>query len=234
MSSTVRLDKFIADATDHSRAQIKRCIGKGLVSVNGCVVRSPAQHIALTDRVVFDGRQVTAHQPRYIMLNKPIGYICSTEDEMHPSVLNLLDIENRRTLHIAGRLDVDTTGLVLITDDGQWSHNITAPKKKCSKVYEVTLAEALAPSAIEVFEKGVLLRGDSTPTKPAALEIKSAKQAILTIQEGRYHQVKRMFASMGNKVTALHRTQIGHIQLDNTLETGEWRHLTEAEVASIS
>lgn len=230
MSSTQRLDKFIANATDFSRSQIKRAIGKGMVTVNGEIIRSPAHHIHASDEVVVEGRRVREHQPRYIMMNKPSGYICATEGDIHPCVLELLDIENRAALHTAGRLDVDTTGLVLITDDGQWSHQITSPKRACNKVYQATLAEPVEESAIALFAEGVQLKSEDRPTLPAKLVIKTPQSVELTLQEGRYHQVKRMFASLGNKVETLHRVQIGQIRLDPELVPGQWRYLTEKEI----
>jgi 16S rRNA pseudouridine516 synthase len=148
-------------------------------------------------------------------------------------VFVLLDEPNIDKLHTVGRLDLDTTGLLLITDDGQWSHKISSPKHECAKTYRAWLADPVADSAIALFAEGVLLRGEKTPTKPAQLEIVSPTECLLTIHEGRYHQVKRMFAAIGNKVEKLHREKIGDFVLDSdTLAEGEYRPLTPAEAAA--
>ncbi|PID43158.1 MAG: 16S rRNA pseudouridine(516) synthase [Gammaproteobacteria bacterium] len=225
----MRLDKFITGSTSHSRSQIKRCIGKGQVTVNGKTTTDPSLPVSKDTIVTLNDHKIDCARPRYIMLNKPEGYICSTEDEFHPGVLQLIDIENRDKLHIAGRLDVDTTGLVLITDDGQWSHRITSPKKHCRKVYQATLAEPIKKEAIAIFKKGILLKNEERCTLPAELLIHDDHHVQLTIEEGKYHQVKRMFAATGNKVTALHRIKIGNIALDQSLQPGEWRYLATSE-----
>jgi 16S rRNA pseudouridine516 synthase len=147
--------------------------------------------------------------------------------------LSLIDIEKMDTLHIAGRLDVDTTGLVLITSDGQWSHKITSPKKDCGKRYLVELAEPIDDSLIQVFADGVELRNEDELTKPALLDIIDSTHVRLTISEGKYHQVKRMFAAVGNRVVNLHREAVGDIELNTDLAAGEWRFLTDAEMKSV-
>jgi 16S rRNA pseudouridine516 synthase len=144
-----------------------------------------------------------------------------------------MDIEKVDTLHIAGRLDADTTGLVLITSDGQWSHKITSPKKDCGKRYLVELAEPVEQGLITEFAAGIALRNEDGLTKPAILEIVEPCLVRLTISEGKYHQVKRMFAAVGNRVVNLHRESIGEIELDAELALGEWRFLTDEEINSI-
>ncbi|MCW8994509.1 MAG: pseudouridine synthase, partial [Psychromonas sp.] len=134
----------------------------------------------------------------------------------------------------AGRLDADTTGLTLITDDGQWSHQITSPRRKCAKRYRVTLAQPLADNAVERFKEGIQLKSENQPCLPATLIRLSETEVLLTISEGKYHQVKRMFAALGNHVISLHREQIGKIELDKNLAAGEWRYLTEDEVNNIA
>ena len=212
----------------------KKAISSGQISVNFKCIKSTAFKVKMTDQVFYFDEQITILGTRYLMLNKPLGYICSTQDEVHPSVLNLINIDKRERLHIVGRLDVDTTGLVLITDDGQWSHRITSPKKNCQKSYQVDLAENISTDIIELFKTGLLLKNELKPTLPAQLVIQSKQKALLTIQEGRYHQVKRMFAAVGNHVEALHRVNIGSITLDIQLAEGEWRYLTEDEITSMN
>jgi 16S rRNA pseudouridine516 synthase len=229
----MRLDKYICQNTNLSRSLAKKAISSGQVSVNLECIKNTAFKVKKTDQVLCCDELISILGPRYLMLNKPLGYICSTQDEVHPSILNLLDIEKRDRLHIVGRLDVDTTGLVLITDDGQWSHRITSPKRNCQKTYQVDLAENINADIVDVFKKGLLLKNELKPTLPAQLVIQSKQKALLSIQEGRYHQVKRMFAAVGNHVEALHRVSIGTITLDAQLGDGEWRYLSAEEIAAM-
>ncbi|HEY0721764.1 MAG TPA: 16S rRNA pseudouridine(516) synthase RsuA [Gammaproteobacteria bacterium] len=229
----MRLDRYLSQATTLSRAQAQRAIRTGLVTVDGAPARDPAMHLAPTAQVALEGRPLVIAGPRYFMLHKPAGYLCATQDGAHPTVLDLLHEPRRNELHIAGRLDLDTTGLVLISDDGHWSHRITAPRRECPKRYRVTLAEDLAAGVAEQFAHGVQLKGEAKPTRPAQLEIVSAREVFLTIHEGKYHQVKRMFAAVGNHVIALHRVSIGAIVLDATLPPGGYRPLRPEEIAVV-
>lgn len=230
----MRLDKFIATCTELSRTDAKKALHSGRVQIDGVVVNDGGIKVNATMTVTFDQQRLSLSGPRYIMLYKPADTLCSTIDEHYVSVLSLLDIERRGELHIAGRLDADTTGLVLITDDGQWSHAITSPKKRCAKVYRVTLAEPLSAEAKAALEAGVMLNGEEKPTLPAEVEMLAPTQLLLTICEGKYHQVKRMVAAVGNKVVALHRQQIGSVVLDPALAEGEWRYLGADEVAALA
>lgn len=228
----MRLDKFLCDCSDLTRSLAGKLIRQGEVKVDGIVVKQPAFHITEQSLVEFDGIELTLSQGnRYFMLHKPQGYVCSNEDPDHPTVFFLLDEPGMGRLHVVGRLDLDTTGLVLITDDGQWSHRITSPRHECAKTYRVWLADPIAPGTAEQFAEGVLLRSEKEKTRPAQLEILGECEARLTIHEGKYHQVKRMFAAVGNKVIGLHREQIGALALEETLEPGEYRELSAAEVA---
>ncbi|WP_371185738.1 16S rRNA pseudouridine(516) synthase RsuA [Thalassotalea maritima] len=230
----MRLDKYLCRCTELSRSDAKKLLKQGAVSVDGSVQKDPGFQVYEESDVRLKGQRLSLLQARYIMLHKPMDYICSNVDELYPSVLHLVDVDRAFDLHIAGRLDADTTGLVLITDDGQWSHRITSPKKQCAKRYRVQLSKPIPTDAVERFEHGVQLQNEKNLTKPAVLEVLSEKEALLTITEGKYHQVKRMFAAIGNRVIGLHREQIGDIELDSQLAQGEWRYLTEAEIASIS
>lgn len=229
----MRLDKYLSQATGLPRSQVKRLIKSRKVVLNDTVNQDHGYQVKATDEVLLDGRIVPPPGPRYLMLNKPQETICATEDLEHPTVIDLLELENIKNLHPAGRLDIDTTGLVLITDDGQWSHRVTSPKHRCDKVYLVNTAEPISDETATAFAEGILLRNEEQPTLPARLELLDEYQARVTLQEGRYHQVKRMFAAMGNKVVALHRESVGQIVLDEDLEPGEFRFLTPEEVASI-
>ncbi len=229
----MRLDRYLSQATALSRAQAQRAIRNGAVTVNGAPAHDPALHLVPAAQVALDGQPLTLTGPRYFMLHKPAGYLCATQDGAHPTVLDLLHEPRRNELHIAGRLDLDTTGLVLLSDDGNWSHRITAPRRECPKRYRVTLAEDLVAGVAGRFTEGVLLKGEEKPTRPAQLEIVSAREVFLTIHEGKYHQVKRMFAAVGNHVIALHRVSIGAIVLDPALPPGGYRPLRPEEIAVV-
>ncbi|UAL44544.1 16S rRNA pseudouridine(516) synthase RsuA [Shewanella inventionis] len=229
----MRLDKFICESTELTRSLAKRALHRGDVTCDGEVVKDSGFKVSPHMDVRLEGQSISIVGERYVMMNKPVDTICSTIDEQYPSVLSLMDIEKVDTLHIAGRLDADTTGLVLITSDGQWSHKITSPKKDCGKRYLVELADPIDNSLISVFANGIELRNEEGLTKPALLDIITPTQVRLTISEGKYHQVKRMFAAVGNKVINLHREAVGSIELDADLAPGEWRYLTDDEVNSV-
>ncbi|MBJ3816400.1 16S rRNA pseudouridine(516) synthase RsuA [Shimwellia pseudoproteus] len=228
----MRLDKFLSQQLGISRAIASREIRARLVTIDGEIVRDASFKLLPEHEVEYDGNPLAQQNgPRYFMLNKPQGYVCSTDDPDHPTVLYFLDEPAAHKLHAAGRLDIDTTGLVLMTDDGQWSHRITSPRHHCEKTYLVTLDVPLADGVAAQFAAGIMLNGEKEPTKPAQLEVITPTDVRLTISEGRYHQVKRMFAATGNHVVALHRERIGQIALD--IEPGEYRPLTDEEIASV-
>tara|TARA_R110002126_G_scaffold12196_15_gene53193 strand:- start:5034 stop:5729 length:696 start_codon:yes stop_codon:yes gene_type:complete len=226
----MRLDKFICDCTGLTRSQAGKVIRQKLVSINGDVVKQAALQVSSDDNVVLDGQPLAIIGLRYIMLHKPAGFLCANDDPEHPIVFNLLDEPLVERLHTVGRLDLDTTGLLLLTDDGKWSHRISSPKHHIAKTYRVWTADPIADDAAALFAEGVMLRGEKDPTLPAELELVAEREALLTIHEGRYHQVKRMFAAIGNKVEQLHREKIGGLQLPADLAEGEYRALTAAEL----
>lgn len=240
----MRLDKFIASVTDLSRADAKRAIKHGAVRVAGVIVNDPQCEVTPTTSVELEGRQLRAALNRYFMLHKPLGYVCAAKDRQHLTVLDLLDEDNVEELHVAGRLDIDTTGLVLLTDDGQWSHRITSPKSDCEKTYWLQTAEPIPHAAIAQFARGLFLhkekghekkgRAEKQRLLPAKLDILDDFTARLTIREGKYHQVKRMFGAIGNAVVTLHRERIGAVELDAQLEPGEYRALNADEVAAFN
>lgn len=230
----MRLDKFIASVTDLSRADAKRAIKNGAVRVDGIVAVDPQFEVTPTTPVELEGRQLRAALNRYFMLHKPLGYVCAAKDRQHLTVLDLLDEDNVEELHVAGRLDIDTTGLVLLTDDGQWSHRITSPKSDCEKTYWLQTAEPIPEATIEQFARGLFLHSEKQRLLPAHLEILDEFTARLTIREGKYHQVKRMFGAIGNAVVTLHRERIGAVELDVKLEPGEYRALSAEEIAALA
>ena len=230
-----RIDKIIASQGLYSRSDVKYLVKHKRVAVDGEAVTSSSRKADPEASVItIDGKPLIFKKQVYLMLHKPQGYVCSTDDPDHPTVLYFLDEPVAYKLHAAGRLDIDTTGLVLMTDDGQWSHRITSPRHHCEKTYLVTLESPVADDTAEQFARGVQLHNEKDLTKPAVLEVITPTQVRLTISEGRYHQVKRMFAAVGNHVVALHRERIGAIKLDDDLEPGEYRPLTEEEIASVN
>ncbi|WP_153913792.1 pseudouridine synthase [Shewanella sp. TC10] len=235
----MRLDKFVLRSTQLSKPTVITCIESGEIRVNQDVITDVRYQVHENNYIEYQGKQLVPRPFRYLMFNKPVDTICSNVDGDYPSILHYLEIENKDELHIAGRLDADTTGLVLITDDGRWSFNIMRPEMQCEKTYRVTLAKALIQGTAERFTEGLLLQGESKPTLPAKLENietesshDAAHQVLLTISEGRYHQVKRMFFAVGNKVKQLHREKIGNLTVD--IPTGAWRYLTIDEVKSLT
>jgi 16S rRNA pseudouridine516 synthase len=225
----------LVQATALSRSQAQRAVRAGRVTLGGATVSDPALRLTgQHQQVRLDGELIEAPRPRYLVLHKPAGYVCATSDPDHATVLELLPRALRAGLHVAGRLDRDTTGLVLLTDDGDWSHRVTSPRHRCAKRYRVTLAEPVSDADIGRLSDGLLLRGETRPTLPARVQRLGERELWLTLEEGRYHQVKRMFGALGNRVVALHRDRIGVLELDPTaLPEGGCRALTEAEIAAL-
>ena len=229
----MRLDKYIGHSSTLSRKEAVKAIRCGSVTVDGRNERNAAAKINEAVSVVsLDGQPLIYRENIYLMLNKPEEYICSTKDERNKIVLELLPPEfASREPFACGRLDIDTTGLVLLTDDGRWSHNITSPKKKCFKTYIVNSLFSLSAEAMQQLEEGVMLEDDDKITLPAKIKEIGQSKYELQIQEGRFHQIKKMLVAVGNQVVALHRASIGNIVMDESLELGKWRELTEAEIA---
>jgi 16S rRNA pseudouridine516 synthase len=228
----MRLDKFIGNNTELSRTQIHIAIKQGLISINDQPVSKTNAHINNGDKVICNGQLIEERKLRYLMLHKPTGYVSANSDSEHPTVLDLVDLPFKHELQIVGRLDVDTTGLILLTDDGQWNHKITSPKHMHTKSYLVTTASEISETLKTIFAEGVLLKGETKKTLPAELTILASHHARLCIYEGKYHQVKRMFAAAGNHVVALHRERIGQLYLDKDLPLGQCRALTLDEITS--
>lgn len=228
----MRLDRFVCKSTELTRADAVRAINAGNVTVNDQVVREERTQVHENNCVTLNGQILKTRPFRYLLMHKPAGTICANVDDVYPSLFKHVDIERADELHIAGRLDADTTGLVLITDDGRWSFHITTPNSQCEKVYRVGLSRPIADDVADKFERGVMLQGEEHPTLPAKLDIISPKEVHLTITQGKFHQVKRMFAAVGNRVVSLHRVSIGKVTLD--VPEGQWRYLTADEVRSFS
>lgn len=227
----MRLDKFVCKSTDLSRSEAVANIVAGAVVVNDEVVVEPRTQVHEDNQITLNGQPLQARPFRYLLIHKPAATVCSNIDEAYPSIFNCLngDIDRVSELHVAGRLDADTTGLVLATDDGRWSFNIIRPDQYCEKTYRVGLSQPLGGEVASLFQQGILLQGESKVTLPARLEVIHSREVLLTIVEGRYHQVKRMFAAVGNRVISLHRERVGGISLD--VELSCWRNLCEDEIS---
>lgn len=228
----MRLDQAVSKALRVSRKQARQLIIGGEVQAAGQTVTDPGLHIAADTLLSRAGAPLAQPAARYYMLNKPAGYVCTHSDTHHPSVFDLLP--GQRELQVAGRLDADTLGLVLLTDDGQWNHRVTSPRRQCLKRYRVTTSAPLAEAGLRAMAEGLLLHGETRPTRPARLEPRIPTEFDLWISEGRYHQVKRMVAAVGGRVTGLKRLAIGPIELDPNLAAGDWRPLTPAEIATFT
>ena len=201
--------------------------------VNGLVERRVDCEVNRFSKVELDGAVIRKPERLlHLMLNKPVGVVSATVDAEHRTVIDLIDDPDKASLHLVGRLDRNTTGLVLLTNDGTWSKALMAPSRKVPKVYLVETRDPIPREAVAAFAKGFHFHTEDLTTLPATLEILAERRARLTLHEGRYHQVKRMFHRTGNRVTALHRERIGGIALPDGLAPGDWRFLTNLEILS--
>ena len=232
----MRLDKYLAETAQCTRSEAKGMLSKGRVTVNGAVCKKGDTQLKEGDAVAVDGQALAYQKFVYIMLNKPEGVVSASTDKRDTTVVDLVgDAYPRRELFPAGRLDKTSTGFVLLTDDGGFAHDILAPKRHVSKTYTVVIDTPLTDEMREGFAKGVTL-ADGTALSPA--EVEAVTPDGLTVQvklkQGVYHQIKRMFGVYGAGVNALHRDAIGGLALDPALEPGQWRELSESEVAAIT
>ncbi len=235
----IRLDKYLADMGIGTRQEVKRYIRKGQVLVNGQKVISPETKIREgEDEVSMEGRQITYASYEYYMLNKPAGVVSATEDAREVTVIDLIRDKKRKDLFPVGRLDKDTEGLLLITNDGQLSHILTSPKHHVDKTYYAKVQGCVTEEDVEIFAQGVNIgtNDEEEWTRPGILKIiKSGEESeiLLTIQEGKYHQVKRMFEAVDKEVIYLRRESMGELKLDKNLKPGEYRALTEKELEGV-
>lgn len=227
-----RLDRFLSQRLSINMRDVKPMLAQARIAVDGQIATSCDQKINTFSHIKVDGQDVQRNSPRYIMLNKPAGVISATRDPKHTTAIQLLDETLSADLHIVGRLDRSSTGLLLLTNDSRWSQALMAPDVKVEKVYIVELADPLEPHYFEAFARGIHFPFEDIVTRPALLEQLSEKRARVTLTEGRYHQIKRMFGHFRNRVVQLHRTSIGHITLDESLQAGSWRPLSKCEVNS--
>ena len=226
----MRLDKYIASCTGMTRKDVKKALKKSPAFVAGEKVSAPETQVDIKTKVVFMGEHLHYSEFTYILMNKAAGYVCTNLSGRNPTVFSLLgDDVKAKELFTVGRLDKDTTGLLLITNDGDFSHRMIHAKKHVDKTYYLTVDRPIPVEAVEKFKIGVDI-GDDEPTKPATLEILTETSANLTICEGRFHQVKRMMEAVGCTVTTLKRLSIGPFTLDESLAEGEYRFFNDREM----
>ena len=230
----MRVDRFLSNLPRFNRKQVRLLLVERRVSVDGVAVNDPHHEVREFSRVCVDDEVLQAGKPaRYFMLHKPQGCVSATADPQHPTVLDLLDEPGKDELHIAGRLDFNTTGLMLITNDGQWSRRLTQPQTKLPKVYRVETEQDIGADYAATFAQGLYFAFEDLTTQPAELVLLGARTARLSIIEGRYHQVKRMFGHFDNKVIGLHRERMGSLVLDAALAPGQYRALTDDEIGQV-
>jgi len=228
-----RIDKFVSTVLSVNKRDVKLLLAQNKVVVDGAVITDAAFQVNKFSVISVNDKILQSEQPMYIMLHKPVGVVSATKDELHKTVIDLLHFPNKETLHIVGRLDLNTSGLMLLTNDSRWSERLTLPQSKVPKVYQVTLKEQLTQDYIVAFEQGMYFEYEDITTEPVILEIISDYVAQVILMEGKYHQIKRMFGRFRNQVMQLHRSKIGNLSLDANLKAGDSRELTAEEVENI-
>lgn len=229
----MRLDKFLTEMEIGSRNQVKAYIKKGLIEVNGSICKEADFKLdENNDKVTYAGTELKYKRFQYILLNKPQGVVTATKDYKEKTVMDLLKDVRKKDCSPVGRLDKDTEGLLLITNDGELAHKLLSPRKHVDKVYRVNLAHSIGDNEIIELESGVDI-GDDSVTLPAKVQKINDTEILLTIHEGRFHQVKRMLKAVGNEVIYLRREAFGSLILDDSLEVGEYRELTIDEIENL-
>ncbi len=226
----MRLDRLLIRRGQHRCREVADLLASGRVRVDGELERNGLTEIGVFTKVELDDDVLQNREALYLILHKPAGYVSATKDAEHPTVIDLIDHPLKHELHLAGRLDRASTGLVILSNDGRWTKGITEPVKEIPKVYRVTTRDAISPETTDIFQKGIYFAYENLTTRSAVLEILGSHEALVTLHEGRYHQVKRMFYAVGNQVTSLHRERIGPLVLDEHLPIGKYRHLHKAEI----
>ena len=229
-----RLDRFISNRAGVNRRDVRALLASGRVCLNGRTAREINQVVDQFSHITLDGEVLQDNAATYLMLNKPCGVVSATRDDSHRTVIDLLDASARPGLHIAGRLDYNSTGLLLLTNDGRWSKRLACTQNPVQKVYRVRLEQPLTEHYIEAFAQGMHFPFEDITTRPVSLTILSDHSAELRLTEGRYHQIKRMFGRFNNKVLTLHRLAIGNVVLDRGLAPGEYRPLTQLELDGLA
>ncbi|MDR3215043.1 MAG: rRNA pseudouridine synthase [Bacilli bacterium] len=229
----MRLDKFLSQNGYGTRKEVKKIIKNGNVTINGTITKNNDYHLQSDDVVKCNNIIIEQLPNVYLMMNKPAGYVCANEDNLNKTIFLLIDEYYQTNLFTVGRLDKDTTGLLLITNDGQWNHNIIKPKKNITKTYQALITNKITAQDIELFKEGVIIE-NGYRTKPAHIKVikeyedKSLVEIVIT--EGKFHQVKKMVHAIKQEVLELKRIKIGNLELDQSLELGAYRFLTSDEI----
>jgi 16S rRNA pseudouridine516 synthase len=232
-----RLDRYIFFHAQIPKSRVRLAVAKNQVWINGFVATKVDQPVSMFDHIQIGEREITPQSKYYLMLNKPSGIVSATQDSQFRTVIDCIPASicpHPSCLHYAGRLDRASTGLMLLTNDGHWSKKVSSAQAKIKKYYRVGVANPLKDEDVEAFSHGFYFATEQAWTRPAKLQILSDREAIVVIEEGRYHQIKRMFARVGNKVLTLHRYRIGELSLDLSLKPGECRPLYANEIGLFS
>ncbi|MGN0915890.1 MAG: pseudouridine synthase [Succinivibrio sp.] len=237
---SLRLDKAVSHNFDVPRNYAQKLIRQGCVTVDGVCVTEPSQKVLLSSLISIDGDEDNsvaasdAFEKRVYMLNKPEGFVCADRDKNYPVVVNIFsDERSYSSLHCVGRLDIDTTGLILVTDDGDFNHLVTSPKSLVTKTYRVALKNDVTEHDVRRFWQGLKHPEEKHRYKSALLEIEDPRSALVTVTEGRFHEVKRLFECVDNEVLELERIAIGTLELDRELDLGEYKELSDDEIAKV-
>ena len=230
----MRLDKFLIKQDGISRKQALQQLQQACVQIDGKVITQRDYQVTDFNHIALNHKTIQNPKPaHYFMMNKPAGVLSATKDNIHKTALDLIAFSLQSELHIAGRLDRASTGLLILTNDGRWSRTLTEPTEKIPKTYHVETVYAISPDTADLFTKGIYFQYEKITTSPAEMELLTENSCLLTIYEGRYHQIKRMFAAAGNRVKSLHRCAMGKIVLDEKLKPGEYRALTIDEIKGV-
>lgn len=230
-----RLDKYLALANVGTRSEVKTFLKKGMVTVDGQTEKKPERRVTGEEEILFQGKEIRYEKFCYLMLHKPAGVVTATEDKRERTVMDLIDVPGKKELFPVGRLDKDTEGLLLITNDGQLAHSLLSPKRHVDKRYFARVEGPMTEREIQSFAEGLNI-GDEKAALPASLRVLSSgeiSEVEVTIREGRYHQIKRMFEAVGSRVCYLKRLSMGSLVLDETLKKGAFRRLTEPEIEGL-
>lgn len=233
-SKSDRLDRFISKNTGTNRKFVRVLLAQSKITVDGEIAKDTQRLITPFNEVTLDGVLLQKRTAVYLILNKPQGIISATKDPVHPTVLDLIDPGLHESLHIVGRLDRNSSGLMLLTNDGSWSSFITQPDNKVIKRYIVQVEKDICEACIKAFFEGIYFPYEDITTLPASINLLSPRKAIIELKEGKYHQIKRMFGRFRNPVLSIHRAAIGNLELPTQLEPGTYRHLTKTELALLS
>ena len=235
----MRIDKFLANMNVGSRKEVHQLIKKGIVAINGQTIKTPKEKVAETDEVTVNGEKIVYQKYHYFLMNKPKGVLSATEDRSQRTVISLLNLKDQyQGIVPVGRLDKNTTGLLLLTNDGQLNHELLAPNKHVDKIYRAKIAGVADDETVKTFASGMTL-GDGTKLKPAELKILAqdeehdSSEIEIKIREGKYHQIKRMFGAVGMKVVELERISMGNLKLPEDLKRGNYIELSLDEVNKI-